>query len=118
MFMADEVDPTDTGRLRVLRRTVLRTLGMVSAVAAVPAGAIAQGDAGGTGSRIRRRVQTEFETRVAMARRQLVREVDTTPHESNGRLSADAVVSKFGKGLEHDHDTGLLTVEEIGRAHV
>jgi len=111
MFMADEVDPTDTGRLRVLRRTVLRTLGMVSAVAAVPAGAIAQGDAGGTGSRIRRRVQTEFETRVAMARRQLVREVDTTPHESNGRLSADAVVSKFGKGLEHDHDTGLLTVE-------
>ena len=60
-------------------------------------------------SRIEERTDNEFALRYSYSRQQLIVDRDTTPHESNDRLSDEAVVSKFGKSLPHDDDTGLPT---------
>jgi hypothetical protein len=103
-------------RLRFFRRTVLRALGAVGVAAATAGvGSAAESDAttgrtAGTASEIRQRARKEYEVRTTSARQQLREGVDTSPHESNDRVS-DRVVSKFGKSLEHDHETGLPTPE-------
>jgi hypothetical protein len=62
-------------------------------------------------SNILERTRAEFEKRTSYSKQQLLDDRDTSPHEANGRISEDAVIAKFGKGLEHDDDTGLPTVD-------
>jgi len=52
----------------------------------------------------------EYETRNGCARRRLV-DADPPVHPSNGRVSEQVVVSKFGKSLSHVQATGLPTTE-------
>jgi hypothetical protein len=57
---------------------------------------------------IQRRIRNELRTRMELSRAHL--DAPTTPtHGSNDRISDRAVVSKFGKSLQHDDDTGLPT---------
>ncbi len=65
-------------------------------------------DDGPPGGRLRR----ELRTRVTTARARLSGGVPA--RESNSRLSEAAVVSKFGKSLAHDLDTGLPTTAAYG----
>ncbi len=81
---------------------------------ALGAGTVFTGDASaaghGTDDRsLGSRVRRELQTRMATARARLSGGVPT--HDSNGRLSGEAVVAKFGKSLAHDLDTGLPTAE-------
>ena len=116
-------DTDTTDRLRPLRRTVLRAIGALGATAGLSGVGAAEShdsDPAVTGSstaaspamqRMRRRVSAELENRIAYSRTQLMDEGEMAVHESNGRLSDDAVVSKFGKALVHDERTGLPTAD-------
>lgn len=120
---------TEATPLRLFRRRVLQTLGATGlGLAASGTGAAKQGDGddggnngngndqAGSGSpstdpTITRRVSDEHKTRRDYSRAQLVEDVDTSPHASNARLSETVVVSKFGKSLPHDGETGLPTTD-------
>ena len=120
---------TEATPLRLFRRRVLQTLGASGlGLAASGTGAAKQGDGddggnngngndqAGSGSpstdpTITRRVSDEHKTRRDYSRAQLIEDVDTSPHASNARLSETVVVSKFGKSLPHDTETGLPTAE-------
>jgi hypothetical protein len=53
---------------------------------------------------VRDRITEEFRTRQAFSREQLLSDADTSTHASNGRISEDNVVAKFGKSLPHDEN--------------
>ncbi|MFB6157596.1 MAG: hypothetical protein ABEJ34_07125, partial [Haloferacaceae archaeon] len=104
-------------RFRPFRRGVLRLLGVLG-VTGVLAGRGTAATGNGVGietassvSELRRRVKRELTTRMRYSRTQLKREGEMAAHESNDRISTEAVVSKFGKSLQHDDDTGLPTAE-------
>ena len=121
--------PWERDRTEALRRGVLRLAGALGA-ATVGTGAAAARrdhadgagsaatDAGGSGSTgtdagggsgIAARLRDELRTRVGYSRARLREGVPT--HPRNDRVSSRAVVSKFGKGLAHDLETGLPTTD-------
>jgi len=104
----------------VYRRTVLRAVGALGATAAAwtrgfgtTSAAAGSDDAQGADQStpgVRQRMVAEYETRNGCARRRLV-DADPPVHPSNGRVSEQVVVSKFGKSLSHVQATGLPTTE-------
>lgn len=117
------------GRFQLLRRGFLGALGALTLGAGTAQGASTapvEGQSRASDAspdadpRVLKQVSGEFTTRLMYSRRQLVKDVDTSPHESNDRVSGEAaddrlasdqVVSKFGKSLPHDDRTGLPTTE-------
>ncbi len=106
--------------LRTSRRTVLRAVGAAGVGAAtLTDGLVGSGAAADTetssqpeaSSRVHQRVTEEYNTRITCARSQLMENAAVPHHPSNDRVSDQAVVSKFGKSLAHDHETGLPTAE-------
>jgi len=87
---------------------------VLAALGALGAGRLFAGDAraashGGDDESLAGRLRDELQTRTSAARARLTGGMPD--HPSNDRLSDDAVVSKFGKSLAHDTDTGLPTTE-------
>jgi hypothetical protein len=105
-------DATDGNRRGLLRRTVLRAVGVGGTVASIAGiGAGANGESGTSESSApSRRITAELRTRIGRARRRLDGR-QPPAHGSNDRVSSTAVVSKFGKSLPHDDDTGLPTAD-------
>jgi hypothetical protein len=99
-------------RFRTLRRTVLGALGSLGALAVIPKSSRGMAETGSESSAptVRQRVMNELRTRTRLARADLGSGGEFPPHDSNDRLSERAVVSKFGKSLQHDDHTGLPTV--------
>jgi len=56
--------------------------------------------------KIRDRLRDEYGKRLRCST-ELLQATDTSSHDSNSRVSEDFAVSKFGKGLPHDNDTGM-----------
>jgi hypothetical protein len=108
------------GGFRALRREFLGVMGVVGLGGLFGEGVAAEqnspgsrsnGRETGTEPTVRQRVTSEFQTRRAYSRTQLITDSDTSVHASNDRLSEEAVIAKFGKSLEHNETTGLPTTD-------
>ena len=96
---------TRKGTTRILRRSFQGLLGVagLSTILSSPTAASSrQQSSNSTG--VRDRITEEFRTRQAFSREQLLSDADTSTHASNGRISEDNVVAKFGKSLPHDEN--------------
>jgi hypothetical protein len=98
-------------RFETLRRTVIGTIAAlgVSTVLSTRGRGMMGSDGNDGDSALRRRIENELRVRTKLANATLGRGVQVSTHESNDRLSERAVVSKFGKSLQHDDNTGLPT---------
>lgn len=112
------------GDFRALRREFLGVMGVVGLGGLLGKGVAAEqnsqgsrsnGRETGTEPTVKQRVTSEFQTRQAYSRTQLITDSDTSVHASNDRLSEEAVIAKFGKSLEHNETTGLPTTDAYSK---
>jgi hypothetical protein len=110
---------TPNGNISLFRRRLLEIVGAVGAGQVFGSTVAAEHtdnhdvsrSSDGTVEKIQQRLIGEFETRRDYSQTTLVRRADASAHDSNDRLSEDAVLTKFGKSLRHEDATGLPTTE-------
>lgn len=113
----------------VFRRGLLQTAGVIAGAATFgvgPSAAMSRGRGKGkakakgrrdddsvlsSAERIEERVKNELKRRKHYSEYQLDETADMSAHESNPRLTNQAVVAKFGKSLPHDDQSGLPTTD-------